>query len=292
MTRETEAEASAARWFEMSNAMLAEVSLDGYLTRVNAAWTECLGYTAQELAARPYVEFIHPADVTATLEVAALLAGEPIAFVDFENRYLAKDGSWHWILWSARSDGTRVYAAGQDITARKALEAEREDRLRRTEAIARTDALSGLPNRRAWDEELRRELAQADRDGAPVSVALVDIDGFKQLNDERGHGAGDDLLRDAATAWRLTLRLSDFVARLGGDEFAVLLPGCLLNEAVEVMERMRTALPDAQTCSIGLAVWDGAEAPESIVSRADAALYAAKRSGRNRIVHASAPPSR
>ena len=184
-------------------------------------------------------------------------------------------------------DGEHAFHAFlHDISERKRIEREREELLARVEAIARTDELTGLPNRRAWDEELRQELARAQRHEHAVCVAMVDLDRFKEFNDERGHQAGDSLLQEAATAWRLQLRVTDVLARYGGEEFAVLLPDCPPHEALKVIGRIRETTPEGQTCSAGVAYWDRAEPTDELVGRADAALYEAKRAGRDRSVTA------
>jgi diguanylate cyclase (GGDEF)-like protein/PAS domain S-box-containing protein len=276
------------RWFEMSNDMLCEADFDGYFTRVNDQWQEQLGWDEDELLGRPYADLIHPDDLASTAEAAAGLAAGPSQVVDFENRYRANDRSWRWLLWSARSDQNRIYAVAKDITQRKRLEAEREQLLGRVETLARTDQLTELPNRRAWDEELRREIARCRREGGRFAVALLDLDHFKAFNDRDGHQAGDDLLRKAAENWRRTLRITDFIARYGGEEFAILLPGCPPASAELVIDRVRAATPEGQTCSAGIATWDGEEPAESVVGRADEALYAAKQSGRDRTALAHA----
>ncbi len=276
-----EAETRSARWFEMANAMLCELDLKGCFTRLNDEWTTTLGYSERELRSRPLTDFVHPDELEATIVTAARLVARPSEVVDLENRIRAKDGSWHWLLWSARSDERHIYAVAKDISGRKAHETAREQLLERTAAMARTDALTGLPNRRAWDEQLYHELAHASRHGHTVTVAVADIDHFKRYNDTFGHQAGDALLRDVGNAWWLALRLSDFIARYGGDEFAILLPACPPEIASQVVQRMRDAMPSDHTCSVGLAIWDGDEAAESVVARADAALYEAKRGGRD-----------
>jgi diguanylate cyclase (GGDEF)-like protein len=148
--------------------------------------------------------------------------------------------------------------------------------------LARTDSLTGVPNRRAWDEELPRELARAARSGQPVCVALLDLDHFKQYNDRHGHQAGDRFLKEAAAAWQAVVRKTDMVTRYGGEEFAILLPDCDLEDAMEIADRLRTAQPEG-TCSLGIAQWDGREDGSALVARADRALYAAKEAGRDRI---------
>ena len=158
---------------------------------------------------------------------------------------------------------------------------ERIELLSRLESIARTDDLTGLPNRRAWEEELPRELLRAQRETRPLCVAMIDLDHFKEFNDERGHQAGDRFLKQAAAAWGEELRGTDFLARYGGEEFALALPNCSPQQAVEVAERIRSATPENETCSIGIASWDGSESAPNLLGRADGALYEAKRRGRN-----------
>jgi diguanylate cyclase (GGDEF)-like protein/PAS domain S-box-containing protein len=276
--------ATDTRWFEMSNDMLVEASLDGYFTRLSEQWEQRLGWTREELMARPFVEFVHPDDLAATAAVAGTLDERPHAIVDFENRYRAKDGSWRWLLWSARSDEHRKYAIARDITDRKQLELERQLLLARLEAMARTDPTTGLPNRRAWDEEIRQAMARAQRHGHSLVVAMVDLDRFKLFNDAHGHPAGDALLSDAAASWRMTLRVTDFIARYGGEEFAIVLPDCPPDQIASLFDRFRAATPLGQTVSVGIAYWDRAESPEELVARADAALYEAKDAGRDRVV--------
>jgi diguanylate cyclase (GGDEF)-like protein len=138
-----------------------------------------------------------------------------------------------------------------------------------------------VANRRAWDDELPRELARSARSGQQLCVVLLDLDHFKDYNDRHGHQAGDRLLKAAAAAWQGRLRKTDLLARYGGEEFAVLLPDCGPANAMEIAERLRTAQPEV-TCSLGVAAWDGREAVTELVARADRALYAAKAAGRDR----------
>jgi diguanylate cyclase (GGDEF)-like protein len=152
------------------------------------------------------------------------------------------------------------------------------DRHRR---LAVTDALTGLLNRRGWEEALA---AHADTE---CSVAVIDIDDFKTYNDALGHAAGDQLLRSLTRNWIDVLRPGDVVARLGGDEFAVLRPDCAAEEALAVAERLRAEGERAAGASVGLATQRPGEPLGSVVERADRALYAAKRDGRNRVTAAA-----
>src|SRR6185312_8613575 len=179
-----------------------------------------------------------------------------------------------------------VYARSTDVTERKAIAQEREDLIAEIESLARSDALTGLPNRRAIDDLLPREMARALRADSPLCLAIVDIDHFKAYNDTHGHLAGDAALRACAAAWDQELRGADTILRYGGEEFLVVLPDCRREDATEIIERLRGATPDAQTCSAGLAVWKPGESVDDLVGRADRALYEAKKTGRDRLVSA------
>lgn len=162
-----------------------------------------------------------------------------------------------------------------------AVALERAEALQQLTGMARTDPLTELSNRRAWQDELTRELARAERSGQPLAIGLIDLDDLKVYNDHWGHAAGDRVLLTAAARWRRRLRMTDLLARIGGDEFAVTMPGCRLVEAVELGDQLRSALPDGLSCSIGVAEWSGAEAAADLLARADQALYAAKNAGRD-----------
>jgi diguanylate cyclase (GGDEF)-like protein len=164
------------------------------------------------------------------------------------------------------------------------LARQRESLEVRLARMAHTDVLTGMPNRRAWDAELSRELARAERTGAPLCVALLDLDHFKQFNDRHGHPAGDDHLRAAALGWRARLRATDMIARYGGEEFAVLVGGTGLEGATEIIEGLRRSVPRGETVSSGIAEWDGVESGMELVGRADRALYEAKHRGRDRAI--------
>ncbi len=160
-----------------------------------------------------------------------------------------------------------------------ALVIDRADELSLLVGMAETDPLTGLPNRRAWDARMALVTAEDER----VTVAMFDIDHFKSFNDAHGHLAGDQLLRETAAAWRDLLRADDLLARIGGEEFGLLLVNCSPAAAAEVTERLRLAVTDGQTASAGLAVRHAAEPLESVLGRADHALYDAKAYGRDHV---------
>ncbi|MDQ3751332.1 MAG: GGDEF domain-containing protein [Actinomycetota bacterium] len=154
----------------------------------------------------------------------------------------------------------------------------------RLNEVARLDSLTGVPNRRAWDEELTRELSRAQRSGKPVSVAVLDIDNFRAFNDANGHRSGDQFLKDVAAACDEQVKDVDLVARYGDDEFALLLTDCSLDEAHSVVERVRRTALENQTCSVGLACWDGSETGEGLVKRANNVLDVASKAEADRAV--------
>jgi diguanylate cyclase (GGDEF)-like protein len=170
------------------------------------------------------------------------------------------------------------------LAAEASIAIERTELLTRLERAASTDDLTGLPNRRAWDEYLARELARAKRVGTPLCVAILDLDHFKAYNDRHGHQAGDRFLKEAAAAWQARIRETDLIARYGGEEFAIALPDCELPEATETLGLLRRETPEGESSSAGVAAWNGTESEAELVARADAALYEAKRTGRDRVI--------
>jgi diguanylate cyclase (GGDEF)-like protein len=179
-------------------------------------------------------------------------------------------------------DGEIPVTAGREtvvelLAHEAALVIDRADELSLLAGMVETDPLTSLPNRRAWDARLSRVAT----DGEDVAVAMLDIDHFKDFNDTYGHQAGDRLLSDTAAAWRDLLRSDDLLARLGGEEFGLLLVNCSPGAAADVTERLRQAVTEGQTASAGLAVRRPGEPMESLLGRADHALYDAKAYGRD-----------
>ncbi len=152
------------------------------------------------------------------------------------------------------------------------------------EQLSMSDPLTGALNRRGLDNEIRRELPRAERTGSPLQLAVLDLDHFKQYNDTHGHEAGDELLIVLVRQWQRILRPSDALARFGGEEFIALLPDTDAESARRAIERLRRSVPHGQTCSAGIAQFVPGETLESLIRRADAALYAAKDAGRDRVV--------
>ena len=144
-------------------------------------------------------------------------------------------------------------------------------------SAAADDPLTGCANRRSWDERLEEEMERSRRTGQPLSIAMIDLDAFKTVNDRGGHRAGDLLLQEVAQRWRGTVRDGgDFLARLGGDEFAILAPGSDETGIRRLGKRLAEALPAGISASIGVATWDRTESAGALLRRADQAMYKTK----------------
>src|SRR2546421_9974287 len=180
------------------------------------------------------------------------------------------------------------------------LEAEIE-RLRVYKDYAYTDALTEIPNRRFYYERLLQEIARSRRSGSSLTLALVDLDLFKQINDDVGHRGGDQVLKFFSQFVRVNLRQEDIVCRIGGDEFAIILPDTSAEDAAIFFERIRSKLDQievsidgrsrlALSFSCGLAGFKPEYLPEDLIEEADHSLYSAKARGRNRVVTANNKP--
>jgi diguanylate cyclase len=189
----------------------------------------------------------------------------------------------------------QILSANDDLQQRlekaeKQLEAQAAE-IKAYESEARTDSLTGLSNRRAFDDELRRRLNEWDRKRTPLTLIILDIDHFKKFNDTHGHQVGDEVLRTVAKTLRHQARDMDLPCRYGGEEFAVILPATELPGACVVAERIRQAIEASVTvcaektlkvtCSLGLAQVVPSDDSASLIRRADDALYASKKAGRN-----------
>ena len=240
--------------------------------------------------------------------VRAFLSGQPVftrEAAEGSQEWLGgtqRSALWHPVLrngepvgvlaasWSWRVHGiaSREAASMSIFASEAAMIIERADLVRQLSVMVRTDPVTELANRRAWDAEIPLAMARAVRAGEPLCVAVIDLDHFKAYNDDWGHDRGDRLLHDVASAWRVQLREVDLLARFGGDEFALLLPNCPQEEAVRVVERLSQAAPEGQRCSAGVAWWDGGETADEVLARADAALYESKRAERGTVTTSGA----
>jgi diguanylate cyclase (GGDEF)-like protein/PAS domain S-box-containing protein len=255
----------------------------GRFLRVNAALSVILGRARDDLIAVGPAGVVHPGDLDLVEEGLASVADGDVAV---EHRMRRPDGGEVWVAVNATlirdEAGAPLHVLGQmqDVTERRRY----EERLRH---LADHDPLTGLLNRRGFERALDAHVARTRRYGAAGALLVVDLDGFKDVNDSRGHHAGDELLVACAAALRERLRETDVVARLGGDEFAVLLPVESAGQAAVVAAALAAVVRErgAQvgvTASIGVAAVDPAVTTgDELLVRADRAMYAAKAAGRD-----------
>jgi len=274
--------------FDRSPIGMAVFNTDGEYVRVNASLSVMLGRPPEDLLGRRDQELTHPDDRQADLDAAWEILEGRIDTHQTEKRFLRPDGSVVWALANLtflRDEAGRPLSwvgQFQDITDRRRQESE----LRH---LADHDPLTGLLNRRAFERALEQHLARVRRYGVKGALLMIDLDGFKAVNDRHGHGIGDQVLAGAAERLRARLRTSDLLARLGGDEFAALLPVADRAEAehvariaVEVVRDLSPEQGPPVTASVGAAVLAEPELTAHVVQRqADRAMYAAKRAGRD-----------
>lgn len=299
--RESEERFRAA--FDYAAIGMALVDLNGRWLRVNPALSRMLAYEPDELLALTFQDLTHPDDLEADLHhVQRLLRGEQVSY-QMEKRYVRADGQIITALLSVSlvhdDEGRPKYFVSQiqDITDRKRMEAELRESHDRLARLASIDGLTGITNRRQFDAVVRDAFEQAVRYKTAVSMLLLDVDHFKAYNDSFGHLSGDDVLVSLARLLHRLARSTDTVARFGGEEFVVLLPHTDIEGATQFAERCRAAVaaetwPHRRvTVSIGVSgIHPTDRSPAEAIARADAALYSAKRAGRNRVCVAPTPP--
>jgi diguanylate cyclase (GGDEF)-like protein/PAS domain S-box-containing protein len=278
-------------------------------TYVSPACHEILGYMPEELVGSNPFDLLHPEEIPhVTQEVRSILCGEAErSSIVVQVRH--RDGRWVWVeaqLRGLQSVGGKapsgIIGALRDVTVRKNAEDRLAEANRRLEVLAGQDGLTGLANRRTFDEVLLREYRRALRERSCLGLVMIDVDRFKWLNDRYGHPTGDECLKRVGQAIAsVVLRSGDLAARYGGEEFAVLLPATDEAGTAAVAEEIRLAIkalaiehvdsPEhVVTVSVGVAALqaNGLDSGvESLVESADRALYAAKDNGRNTVVCAS-----
>lgn len=307
LQRRVAAERAASR-NERRYRLLAENSVDtivmsgadGRVSYISPAIVDVLGWTPADIEGKRISDFVHK-DHLMVLDDQDTDDSAP-ATLTFPARH--RDGEWIWLEARVRRlsgdiDGASYISNVRDVSGRKKAEQALEAANAQLQAMAATDALTNLANRRRFDETLDREWRRSIRDGTELALLLIDADHFKALNDYYGHQQGDVYLKSIAGIIQECIRRpGDMAARYGGEEFAVLLPRTSTDGALIIAEKIRCAVHDARiphvkgtegvmTVSIGvysLAPADGQSAAD-LVKRADAALYAAKHAGRNRSCH-------
>ena len=285
-------------------------SLDGRRLYASPVFSAMTGWSAEESLARSRSDLIHPDDLHV---LNPLLAGA-VTQLTCRYRYLCKNGDYLWVEARIRRAagehaGPAQFVANiSDISDRKAAEDRVATLTETLAAQANTDGLTGLANRRRFDEALDQEWRRSVREETPLSLVLIDIDHFKLYNDCYGHQKGDECLRMVATIIaEFARRPGDVAARYGGEEIAVLLPGTHAEGAAELAGRICAAIQSTRiehagdargvvTASLGVATImavlnDDANACLDLVAAADSALYAAKHQGRNQVVAPDLPPT-
>jgi diguanylate cyclase (GGDEF)-like protein/PAS domain S-box-containing protein len=262
----------------------------GRFLRVNPAWEKALGYSAEELTSRPFLDFVYEEDHARTLgAVAELEAGKQVRA--FRNRYRAKDGSLRWLDWNTQpEEGGRLFCVARDVTDQvehDVLRARLEEEIRQAALV---DPLTGIYNRRGFFLLAEQALRAAARHQRPYLLCFFDLNGLKEINDELGHDQGDEALYDIAEVFRSVFRSSDILGRLGGDEFVVLAEGEPSAEAA-----LRQRLGDELTrhnetagrayrlsTSVGVAIFEPRKPStlSALLQQADRQMYEQKRVAR------------
>ena len=275
--------------FDVSLDMLSVIGFDGVFKELNPAWTRILGWSIEELKEKSWLDLVIPADKKSSIAMAKrLFQGKSV--IGFENRCSCKNGSIKWLSWSSYPDlkQQQFFSAVRDSTDRKKLEEE----LRQ---LATTDPLTGASNRRHFIELAIKELKRSCRYGSQMAVIMLDIDHFKQINDNYGHSIGDEALKRLVDGCHQELRTTDIFGRFGGEEFAAILvktdPEATFNACnriVKAIAKLKIRTPKKSvsiTVSLGFTMRAADDISiDSLLKRADDALYKAKNSGRNQVV--------
>ncbi len=272
-----------ARLFEMTSDLLATISPDGHFTLLNPAVGAAPGLDPRGDARAPDQRVRAPRRRRSDARRDARPVAQGAELENITTRYLHRDGSWRWLLWSARRDGDSWYAAAKDVTDRVWLERQ-----------ALHDPLTHLPNRLLLMDRARQALARLHRSDGVVALLFIDLDKFKAVNDNLGHDVGDRLLLSVSERLGELMRDSDTVARLGGDEFVILAEDIEgEGEALALAERVLDALEEpfplgsaevAILASVGISVSRRPDAdPEAMLREADVAMYRAKSAGGRRL---------
>lgn len=264
------------------------VDANGHFLYLSSGCERIFGYQSSEMIGRPMIELVHPDDRERTLLAASeIMAGDQK--IDFENRYIRKDGQIAYIQWSARwsEDQNVRVAVARDITKHKQL-------LEQLQHIAFYDPLTQLPNRALFDDRLQQSLARARREQGMLALCFVDLDKFKEVNDQYGHAAGDLCLKKVAELLLYSVRETDTVARLGGDEFVIVMdavtePSAVVSTLQHLLTKLQQPFLFEQhqrqlSASIGIALFPAhGQDQTSLLAAADRAMYKAKQAGGNRL---------
>ena len=277
--------------------MLCVANTDGEFIKVNQQFEQVLGYTVDELEGESFVSLVHPDDIPSTLNIVKDLE-EQKSISSFINRVRCKGGSYRFLEWRSQPNGKFIYASARDITEKRLKEMnliqlteELQKQNESLETLAVTDELTGLYNRHYIDIKVEEEMNYSDCQNTPLSLIILDLDHFKQVNDIWGHPVGDEVLKKTADLTQSIVRKSDILARFGGEEFVIFMPKTDIHVALVVAEKIRQAMEKTHyplvggiTASFGVAARKKNETFYNWYKRADEALYSAKKGGRNLVI--------
>lgn len=289
------AERSEARYAELakqSRSYAWDVDCNGVYTDLSDSVETVLGYRPAELVGRAFWELMPPEDQARMHDMGLAIIRDGRFLAGLENQVVARDGRRLWVATS----GMPIRDESGVIIGFRGIDIDVDERRRQRDLLQRYafyDALTEIPNRRLFLERLNGAIAHFTRHGLSFAVLAFDLDHFKRVNDHYGHAAGDALLREFVEKAQVCLRQGDLLARLGGEEFAALLFETTVEGALQTAERIREHIAAAPitfnsrqiglTVSIGVSAMREGDTPESLLARADRALYAAKQAGRNSV---------
>ena len=273
--------------FTHAPAGIAHVAIDGRFIRINDQFCEIVGHSREALLADGFQRITHPDDLDGDVAQFHRLLAEKGGRYMMEKRYVRDDGA---VVWVNLSVALVTDSAGEPEFFVSVI--EDLSKLKQAHHEATHDPLTGLLNRRGLVAEIDREIARDVRAGTPLTTIYLDLDDFKAVNDRFGHPAGDECLVEVGRALSASTRPTDLVARVGGDEFVLVLPGASLDDGRNAVERMRRAIEElgadatwrirgsfgltSSVARLGITAAD-------LIARADAAMFAAKRGGKDRI---------
>lgn len=284
--------------FDSAPIGMAIVSLKGRFIDVNGALCEIVGHRRETVLGLSLQELTHEEDRDADAHLLRQVVDGRRRTLQRQQRFVHADGHLVWVDVSLSfvpgTSGAPDYLIAQieDVT-------ERRRTLDQLQRLADHDPLTGLLNRRRLEAELEQQVARSERYGERACLVLLDLDGFKSVNDSFGHAVGDEILKNVADVLRSRVRRSDLVARLGGDEFAVLLPRATREQGRRVAEGIAKGIRDRidiiggqelrTTASFGVATIEKGDVPDRVLLRADQALYQVKQRGRDAVAVAAPP---
>ena len=302
-----------ARAFDYLYDAVVVTDLQGIVTDWNTGAEKLYGYTRDEIIGKP-VSILHAPEDVERITAEVFAAIERQGYWTGEIKKVAKDQSVGWIessvipLFDEQNQSIGALGINRDITQRREIQQELlvanenlKSQLEKIELLqeklreqATLDPLTGLYNRRYMIDMMHRELSRAKRENTPISIAIMDLDHFKNINDTFGHKGGDAVLVAMAELFLSHVRTSDIVCRYGGEEFLILMPGASIDHAAERMEELRKIIEAKSiihndktipvTASIGVSSYPlNGEDDDALLLEADNMLYNSKRNGRNRV---------